>query len=251
MPGTVRTSRSLLCQPGTVPIAATAATQPLSLSRRRRRRLHSIHAHLRVTTLRLHSITSTPGDGAACSRMPTVISLTHSDLTHAVFLTLGRSITRAVSLTHSIPLTHAEALTRSVSFTQGGSHTRAVSLAHAAPLTRGASFTQTVSLTHTASFTHGALGSTHPDTLVTTPLTHGVSSIHGVSFTLGVSSRHGVALTLGVSLTPFTTHTGTFTLGIHAPTRAPGASIPPKLLVHPFAALASSTPLGTTEPTWS
>ena len=137
------------------------------------------------------------GRRGTCSRMPTVISLTHSDLTHAVSLTLGRSLTRAVSL------------------------------AHAASSTRG------------APFTHGVLGSTHSGTLATTPLTHAVPSTHRVS------STHGGALT------PFTAHTGTITLGILATSRAPGASIPPKLRVHPFAALAPSTPPGTTEPTWS
>ena len=136
---------------------------------------------------------------------------------------------------------------------------------------------------------HGVPGSTHAGTLVTTPLahgvalipgvslihggafvlgvalgdssTHGVSLVHGgslitgVSSTLGVSSIHGGSVTHGVvhgvSLTPFTTHTGTFTLGILATSRAPGVSIPPKLRVHPFAALIPSTPRGTTEPTWS
>ena len=53
-----------------------------------------------------------------------------------------------------------------------------------------------------------------------------------------------------------TTHTGTLTLGttlslgILATTRAPGASIPPKLCVHPSAALTPSTSRGTTESTW-
>ena len=94
-------------------------------------------------------------------------------------------------------------------------------------LTRGVSFIQTMSLTHTASFTHGALESTHSGTLVTTPLTH------------------------KGALTPFTTPTGTITLGIRVTSKAHGASIPPKLRVHPFAALAPSTPLGTTELTWS
>ena len=116
---------------------------------------------------------------------------------------------------------HHTTHTRGDSLVQEGSHTRAVSLAHAAPLTRG------------APFTHGVLGSTHSGTLATTPL------------------AHGGALTHGVALTPFTTHTGTITLGILATSRAPGASIPPKLRAHPFAALAPSTPLGTTELTWS
>ena len=170
---TVRTSRSPPCKPGTVPIAATAAARPLSPICRRRR-LHSTHAHLRVTTIRHHSITFTPGDAAACSRMPTVISLTHSDLTHAVPLTLGRSLTH------------------------GCSHTRAVSGAYVTPPTQGASFTHTG-----CSLIHRVLGSTHPGTLVTTPLTH------------------------GGALTPFTTHTGTITLGIRSPLRLPGPPYPP------------------------
>ena len=110
---TARTAHSLLCQPGTVSIAATAATWLLSVNCRSRR-LHATHALKlpRATRLNLHSITVTPGDAAACSRMPTVISLTHSDLTHTVSLTYRSSLTRAVSLTcavshaHVVPLTH-------------------------------------------------------------------------------------------------------------------------------------------------
>ena len=56
---TARTARSLLCQPGTVPNESTAATRPLSL-KCCSLRLLSPHAHLRVTTPRLHSITLTP-----------------------------------------------------------------------------------------------------------------------------------------------------------------------------------------------
>ena len=87
--GTARTTRARPCRPGTVPIETTAATRHLS-RHSRSLHLHSPLAHLRATTPRLHSITHTltPGDVAACSRMPTAISLTHSDLTHAVFLTL-------------------------------------------------------------------------------------------------------------------------------------------------------------------
>ena len=68
--------------------------------------------------------------------MLTDISLTHSDLTHAVFLIHGRSLTRRASLTHTILPTHAGALTRGVSLTHraslphGASHTRAVFFAH-------------------------------------------------------------------------------------------------------------------------
>ena len=47
-----------------------------------------------------------------------------------------------------------------------------------------------------------------------------------------------------------TTHTGTLTLGILASTRAPGVFIPPKLRVHPSAALTPSTSRGPTELTW-
>ena len=76
-------------------------------------RLLSTHALKlpRVTRLAHHDMTFTPGDAAACSRMPTDISLTYSDLTHAVLLTLGCSLT------------------------QGGSHTRAASGAHVVPFT--------------------------------------------------------------------------------------------------------------------
>ena len=53
------------------------------------------------------------------------------------------------------------------------------------------------------------------------------------------------------TLTLSTTHTGTLTLGILASTRAPGVFTPPKLRVHPSAALTPSTSRGTTELTWS
>ena len=189
---------------------------------------------------------------------------------HTVTLTThGRSLTRA-SLTQTTLLTPAGALTRGVSFTQGGSHTRAASRAHMVSSPCG------------APFTHGVPGSTHSGTLVTTPLAHGGSSVLGGA--LGVS--FGAALTLvaprtqrlslalcvrrsthlatlvymhrdtthtGTTLagtTLFTTHTGTFTPGILATTRAPGVSIPPKLRVHPSAALLPSTSRGTTEFTW-
>ena len=64
-----------------------------------------------------------------------------------------------------------------------------------------------------------------------------------------LATAHTGTLTLGTTL--FTTHTGTLTLGILATTRAPRASIPPKLRVHPSAALTPSTSCGTTESTWS
>ena len=90
-------ARSLLFQPGTVPIATTAATRPLSLNCRSLRRTLALKLPRAMTFTYLTNITLTPGDAAACSRMPTDISLAHSDLTHAVFLTHGRSLTRAVS----------------------------------------------------------------------------------------------------------------------------------------------------------
>ena len=126
--GTARTTRSLPCRPGPVPIATTAATRHLCLHSRSR---HSSLALIlpRVARLKLHTIAFTfiPGDAAACSRMATDISRVYSDLTHAV-LTHGRSLTHRASYTHSTP---AGALTRGVSHTRGGLHTRAVSGAHA------------------------------------------------------------------------------------------------------------------------
>ena len=155
------------------------------------------------------------------------------------------------SLTHSCP-THTHHSThprggphRGASLPHGCSHTRAISAAHAASSACG------------APFTHGVLGSTHTGTLANTPLTHGVSSTlgvssaYGVSLALGVCSTLGVPFTHGVALTPFTAHTGTLTPGILATSRAPGVSIPPKLRVHPFAALVPSNSRGETESTWS
>ena len=120
-----------------------------------------------------------------------------------------------------------------------------------------------------APFIHGVPGSTHSGTLVTTPLAH------GASLALGVSSTHGVALTLAAPrtqrLSPAlcvrrsthfatlvythcdTTHTGTTLTGTTlalASTRAHGVFTPPKLRVHPSAAL-TSTSRGTTEFPWS
>ena len=175
---------------------------------------YSRHAHLRVTTPRLHStkftFTPTPGDAAACSRMATDISRVYSDLTHAVFLpTHGRSLTRGASFTHTTPLTPAGALTHGVSSTQGLLLTPVVPLTYTGALTRGVCLTQGGSHTRAAShahvvsspcgapFTHGVPGSTHSGTLANTPLTHGGSLALGVA--LGVAH--------GVSLTPFTTHT--------------------------------------------
>ena len=188
---TARTTRTLPCRPGTVPIKTTAATRLLYRNSRSRCR-HSRHTLLRVTTPRLHSttFTLTPGDAAACSRMATDISRVYSDLTHAVTLpTHGRSLTHRASLTHTIPLTPTGALTRGVSSTQAGCpHTRAASRAHVVSSPCG------------APFTHGVPGSTHAGTLVNTPLAH------GVSFAPGGSSKHGVALTHEVSLGVALTH---------------------------------------------
>ena len=76
------------------------------------------------------------------SRMPTVLSLSYSDLTHAVSLTHGRSLPHAISLAHV------------VSFTRGASSTHGVlgsthfdTLANT-PFTHGVSFTLGVALTH-------------------------------------------------------------------------------------------------------
>ena len=66
-------------------------------------------------------------------------------------------------------------------------------------------------------------------------------------------TAHTGTLTLGVALTPFTAHTGTLTRGTTlslASTRAPGVFTPPKLCMHPSAALTSSTSCGTTEFPW-
>ena len=146
---TARTTRTLPCRPGTVPNATTAATRLLS-RHSRSRRLHSRHAHLRVTTPRLHStklpFTLTPGDAAAmlshgdrhlpCIQRPHTRCHSHHT----------RSLTHTPCLihTHTTLLTHVGALTRDVSFTRGGSHTRAVSSAHAAPFACGAPFTHGV-----------------------------------------------------------------------------------------------------------
>ena len=175
---------------------------------------------------------------------------------HTCCLPHTRSLTHTPCLTHTHHTTH----------TRGGTHPRC--LTHTPCLTPTRLFAPACRFLHArglfllrAPFTHGVLGSTHSGTLVTTPLTHGVSSIHGVSFTLGVALTHALAPTLCVCCSMHfamlvythvdTTHTGTFTLGTRATTRGSGVSIPPKLLVHPFAALAPSTSQGTTEPTWS
>ena len=80
------------------PIQLITITRPLSIGRRRR--LHSTHALKlpRVTRLTHLTITLTLGHAAACSCMQTVISLTYSDLTHAVPLTHRASLTQTLSL---------------------------------------------------------------------------------------------------------------------------------------------------------
>ena len=81
---TARTLRSLLCKSGAVPEIATAAARPLSLVRCRLRR-HSTNILLRVTTRTQVNITL--GHAVACSRIPTVISISYRSLTHSVSLT--------------------------------------------------------------------------------------------------------------------------------------------------------------------
>ena len=68
-----------------------------------RRRLHSTHAHLHVTTLTHHDMTFTPGDAAACSLIPTVISPTYSDLTRCLSHTCHSFHTRARLENPSVP----------------------------------------------------------------------------------------------------------------------------------------------------
>uniref|UniRef100_A0A8C4Q5N8 Uncharacterized protein n=1 Tax=Eptatretus burgeri TaxID=7764 RepID=A0A8C4Q5N8_EPTBU len=138
--------------PARSPITTMAATRLLSLCRHLRR--HLTHALPCATRLTHHSITFTLGDATACSRMPTVISLTHSDLAHAVSLTLGRSLThralltRGVSLTHGVlvsthlgtlattPLTHGVASTHGGALTPCTTQTRTTTLGISVP-TRG------------------------------------------------------------------------------------------------------------------
>jgi len=142
-------------------------------------------------------------------------------------------------------------------------HTRCYS-----PNTR--SLTHTPCLTHTHHTTH-TRGGTHPRCLTHTPcLTHACRFRLRCPFNTRRAAKHVLRLTRDhtthtwgltrtrVALTPFTAHTGTLvtthtgtTLGILATSRAPGASIPPKLRAHPSAALFPSTSQGTTEPTWS
>ena len=215
---------------------------------------------------------------------PNTRSLTHPCLTHADHTTHTHGGTHPRCFTHAWGFTHTRAVSRAhvvsspcgAPFAQGGSHTRAVLLAPAASSACG------------APFTHGVPGSTHVGTPVTTPLAHGVSRMRGVS-ALGVSLAHGASRTQRLSLpacvrrsthfntlvyahrdtthtgTTFATaHTGTLTLSTTPPgtltlgttltlasTRAPGVFTPPKLCVHPSAALTSSTSRGTTEFPWS
>ena len=85
------------------------------------RRLRRTLAHTlpRATTLTHHVMTLTPGHAVTCSRMPTTISLAHSDLTHAVSLPLSRSLTHAILLAHVVPLTQGLPFAQGVSLTQG------------------------------------------------------------------------------------------------------------------------------------
>ena len=138
------------------------------------------------------------------------------------------------SLTHTPCLTH----THHTTHTRGGTHPRC--------------FTHTPCLTHACRFRLRCPFNTrragkHVPRLTRDHTTHTQSAYSSI---LGVSFKHGVALTL------VTTHTGTLTPGTLTPgirvsTRAPGASIPPKLRVHPSAALFPSTSQSPTGPTWS
>ena len=183
-------------------------------------------------------MTFTPGDAAACSRMPTVISLTYSDLTHAVFLTLGRSLTRAVSLTHAASHTRCPFHTRSAgkhaslhtrdhtTHTRGHFHTRGL------PRTRGLIHTwgRTHTFHHTWFFIHTC---GFPDTPPFTPAMRALQ--HAFCHTRKHTHRdihHGDSRHL-------------FASGF------PGPPCPPKLSVHLSAALAPSTPRSSTGLTWS
>ena len=195
------------------------------------------------------------------------LSHTHTLLTPVGALTRGVSFTHRASHTRAVsgcgaPFTHG---------VPGSTHAgtpATTPLAHGVSLARGVSSTHGVALTLVAA--HG--------------VAHGVSLVLGGSSThgdaLGVSSKHGGTLTLVASRTQrltlpvcvrrsthfatlvnthrdtthtgttlATTHTGTLILGTTlslASTRAPGVFTPPKLRVHPSAALTSSTSRGTT-----
>ena len=123
--GTARTTRARPCRPGTVANATTAATRHLARHSRSFCR-HSARLALtlpRVTRLIPHTIpfALTRGD-TECSHMATDISRVYSDLTHTVFLTHGRSLTRA-SYTHTPHHSHPRG------------HSPAVSHSHTVPRT--------------------------------------------------------------------------------------------------------------------
>jgi len=123
---TARTPRSLLCKPGTVTKVATAATRPLSLVRHRLCRTLT-RTFSRALTL-THS-TMALGHAVVPSRIPTAISLSYRDLTHAVSFTHGASPLNTFSLTHrassihGVSLTHGESLTHAITLTHGVSLT--------------------------------------------------------------------------------------------------------------------------------
>ena len=150
---------------------------------------------------------------------------------HTGFLPHSGSHLHTGTHPHTGTLPHTE--------THSGSHSHMRTLSHTPLHSRYACVAARV-LTHV--YTHR--DTTHTGTTLVT--TH--------TGTLTLSTTHTGTLTLGVALTPFTAHTGTFTLGTTltlASTRAPGVFTPPKLRVHPSAALTPSTSRGTTESTWS
>jgi len=156
---TARTSRSLPCKPGAVLNTATAAARPLSLICRSLRR---------TLALKLLFITLSLGDAAACSRMPTVISLTYSNLTHTILLTHAVTLTRGVSLTHGVSVTHSMLGSTHFGTLATTPLTHGVSFTHGVSVTRGVSFTHAAALTHTLAPTLCARCSTHFTTLVNT-----------------------------------------------------------------------------------
>ena len=207
---------------------------------------------------------------------PNTRSLTHTCLIHthtpAGALTRGVSHTRGGSHTRAASRTHVVSSTCGAPFTHGVPGSTHAGTPVTTPLAHGGSSALGValgaSLAHEGSFKHGGAltleaprtprlsraltlpacvrRSTHFATLVNThrDTTHTGSTL---------ATAHTGTFTLGVALTPLTAHTGTLTRGTIltlASTRAPGVFTPPKLCVHPSAALTSSTSRGTTELTW-
>ena len=172
--------------------------------------------------------------------------LTHTHTTHTRGGTHPRCFTHAWGFAHTCRLWRARGffpLRCSFHTRRAGKHARRHTRDHT---TRTRGLTCTRGLIHARGLIHTGVSLAHEDAfthaLLLPACVRRSTRFNTVVYTHRDTTHPGTTLA--------TTHTGTLTLGILASTRAPGVFTPPKLRVHPSAALTSSTSRGTTESTW-